>query len=63
MDDSRQQMLAILEAAISDSSIHTDIQLVLEQHLKEYHEVKRSLTSILRRPVALEHKLNSWNKM
>ena len=52
-------MLAILEAAISDSSIHTDIQLVLEQHLKEYHEVKRSLTSILRQPVALEHKLNS----
>ncbi|CAH3028961.1 unnamed protein product [Porites evermanni] len=59
LDDSRQQMLAILEVAISDSSIHSDIQLVLEQHLKEHHEDKRSVTSILRHPDALEHKLNS----
>ena len=59
LEDSRQQMLATLVAAIEDSTIHPDVQIVLEQYLKAYHEVKKSIASIVRHLDALEQELDS----
>ena len=59
LEERRQQMVAMLVDAISDSCIHHDVQIILEQYLNEYHEVKKSVTSILTHLDALEQELHS----
>ena len=54
----RQRMLATLLDALADSSIHHDVQIVLEQYLKEYYEVKKTINSLLTHLDALEQELD-----
>ena len=54
----RQQMLATLLDALADLSIHHDVQIVLEQYLKEYYDVKKTINSVLTNLDALEQELD-----
>ena len=54
----RQRMLATLLDALADSSIHHDFQIVLEQYLKEYYDVKKTINSLLTHLDVLEQELD-----
>ena len=56
--ENRQQMLCLLLDVLADSTIHYDVQIVLQQYFKEYHDVKKTIDSTLTNLDALEHELD-----